>query len=300
MGLLAELRKFMVAKLKLKAMSGTNLKNGVPMSPKFSLSLLFALPLLACSGSDTDDAVDSGTDTDTAPEDVLVTFDFNISNCNTGVAVEGLELCDLMPEFEEDTCATSDSNGLAQITWTNPPVSSNYLTLGSHPNYADALIVGHYTEANYEFWLDAMAAGDSLDVNFCFFLDQDTDAFFSGGGLVREEGMGHVWYGLYSNEGYDVSGAVVELHNAEGELAATSYYQGGVTGEINVDLTETSGRGAVLFPNVAPGEYTVKVTHETLNCVSEGWSFLETDTNAFPVPVQAGAVTNGFVGCSLK
>ena len=38
------------------------------MSPKFSLSLLFALPLLACSGSDTDDAVDSGTDTDTSSD----------------------------------------------------------------------------------------------------------------------------------------------------------------------------------------------------------------------------------------
>lgn len=268
-----------------------------------SLTVFLSLSLLACSGSSTDETTDSGavdTSADTASEDVVVVRNFSVTNCNTGAAVEGFEICDSPTVSGVETCGTTDANGQTSTTWVNPPLASDVWIKGTHPEYSTGIATGFYDEDGYNATLELIESGGSVQGNLCFFNKATSSTFLAGGELVAEEGMGQVWFVLYSNDNDDVSGATVEFYNADGELVEQAMYQAGMTGDLKPDATETSGRGGVLGYNLTPGDYTVKITHETLDCVSDGWAYKEAEANAIPVPVQADTWTYTYVDCSPR
>ena len=269
------------------------------MSRLSSLSVLLALPLLACSSSEEPSESDSGA-TDTAPSDVVLDRYYTVNNCNTNAPIEGLELCDSPIETGVETCGTTDANGQVMTTWINPPLATNVSIKTSHSEYPTVITTGHYDEDGYNTAVEIIEEGGRVEGTLCSFNKSTSDDFMAGGDLTPEEGMGQIWFGLYSNDNDDVSGAVVESTNAEGELVDQVMYQGGVTGALNPEATTTSGRGRLIGYNLLPGDYTVTVVHDSLDCVSEAWAFQELEPNVIPVPVEANTWTNAFVDCSPR
>ena len=157
------------------------------MSRLSSLSVLLALPLMACSSSE--EPSDSGA-TDTAPSDVVLDRYYTVNNCNTNAPIEGLELCDSPMETGVETCGTTDANGQVMTTWINPPLATNVSIRTSHSEYPSVITTGHYDEDGYNTAIEIIEAGDRVEGTLCSFSKTNSDNFMAGGELTAEEGMG--------------------------------------------------------------------------------------------------------------
>ena len=165
-----------------------------------------------------------------------------------------------------------------------------------HPDYSGSLRLGSYTEAQYSVWLAETEAYGSTASGFCLMTKSADQSWLDSGDVVLTEGKGHVWLSLYNDNGDSMMGAVVTLVDASGQSLGQTMYQHGMENALNPELTATSVAGKVLIANVEPGDYTLKIEHDSLTCESDGW--IQSDVpNEFPMPIMADHYTEADAHC---
>ena len=254
-----------------------------------SLTVFLSLSLLACSGSSTDEATDSGavdTSADTASEDVVVVRNFSVTNCNTGAAVEGFEICDSPTVSGVETCGTTDANGQTSTTWVNPPLASDVWIKGTHPEYSTGIATGFYDEDGYNATLELIESGGSVQGNLCFFNKATSSTFLAGGELVAEEGMGQVWFVLYSNDNddYDINNdqrvSGLDALTVINEVAAGRYID--ETSGMLLDPTEVDPWPGIYYDNNGDGRATALDALGVINHLGRASNLNESEGEQLP------------------
>ena len=251
----------------------------------------------ACNGDTSEDTGSAVVEDGEENPDASIVFDYSVWNCMTGDNLADVDLCDIEPLTDGDTCGTTDANGGVQITWENPPVSGDWSTSLMHPDYSGSLRIGSYDEAQYNVWLAENEAYGAVFGGFCLMTKSADESWLSTGNVTLEEGKGHVWLSLYNDNGDSMMGAVVTLVDASGQSLGQTVYQHGMKSALNPELTATSVAGKVLIANVEPGDYTLKIEHDSLTCESDGWIFQSDVPNEFPMPIMAEHYTEADAHC---
>ena len=261
-----------------------------------SASLPLLVVALSCDGESSEDSAIPSQDEVSNPEGTIV-FDYTVWNCMTGDTVADVELCDVLPVTDDDTCGVTDAQGGVRITWTNPPVSGDWATSLEHPDYSGSLRVGHYDESEYDVWRAETDAYGAKDGGFCLMTKEADQSWLETGDVTLEAAKGHVWLILYSDDGDSLYGATVTLEDESGQSVGQVVYGHGMKNSLNPDLTTTSVAGKALIANVEPGDYTLKIEHDSLTCESDGWIFASDVANEFPMPVMADMYTEADAHC---
>lgn len=279
------------------------------------MRLLPLLALLACSepteedpdsqgasqgAEDTDDSAGTAVDdtagnTDSGDSDAaLIPLRMTFTDGVTGVGIAGAEICTLVPESDEP-CPTTDANGLLETTWEVSEFT-NVLNRLAHPDYMTTLYVGRYDQDVHDGWMNTLKTSDAVEIGYWSLTPSIVTVYLATGGLSLDAGQGLAAYWLLSADGSSLDGARVVLENDSGEPVGQAFYHGADSSTIDSDLTATSTAGSVGFVNVPPGEYTLRVFHDTLTCMPF-FAFASDIPNVTTVPVEADSYTIGSLFC---
>ena len=103
-------------------------------------------------------------------------------------------------------------------------------------------------------------------------------------------------YWMVSADESSLEGAVITLEDASGAAVGDVRYQSGSRVTLDPTLTATSTAGVTAIANIPPGEYTLRVTHDSLTCIP-GFAFSSDLPNVTTVPVEADSQTIGNLFC---
>lgn len=252
------------------------------------------ISLIACAGTSSEDTGvgtgDSGDSADT------MTFPFTVSFYDglSGAPISGAEVCTVFPETDTP-CVTTDSMGTTDWSWETSGFT-NVLNRMTHANYMTTLYAGRYEQDVHDGWMETLETSDSIALEYWAYQPSNVEAYLATGNVVQEDGKGGILYWLLGADGSSVDGAVITLENDSGESVGEVRYGAGMTNTLNPDLTATSIAGLVVIANVTPGEYTLRVTHNTLTC-EPGFAYASGVLNTTTVPAEADSQTLGNFYC---
>ena len=254
---------------------------------KFYFSAVFAV-LAACTEDKKGDTAESIEET-VDP----ITFFFPAANSITEEPVEGAELCVIIPE-DLTPCLSTDDDGEIEYTWESPS-RTNILNRLTHPDYIMTLNTGFYNDAMKESWEPQIEENGKVQITYAMHTATAVDSILTLSGLSREEGKGHLAYILAGAEGLSVENAVITLKNDAGETAGSTVYgdPDGSSVTLDTSLSATSSSGGFSVLNVAPGQYTLEIAHESLSCTGS----VSSQPNALHLPIEADTLTRGFLAC---
>ena len=111
--------------------------------------------------------------------------------------------------------------------------------------------------------MTALETSDAISLGYIAFTPEMVAAYLDTGSLVAE-GMGLALYRMFSADGSPLDGAVFTLEDDAGAPVGQVRYQSATTTVLDSTLTATSTAGVTGIANVPPGEYTLRVAHDTL------------------------------------
>jgi hypothetical protein len=260
----------------------------------FKRTALFSLTaLIACTGEKEKDA---GTLDDTQAEDVSIDFSLNFYDAFTDAALVGAEHCVLEPELGENSCHTTDENGVIEWTW-EAPVETNFLSRLTLENYFTTLYLGRYDEEVGASWEALFVDTGVVQMDNYALSDTIINMSLQSAGTAHQDGMGHTLYGLASMDESSMAEAAIELTNEAGEpVGEVLYANEGGTG-FDATLETTSSRGVVTIANVPPGTYTLTLVSSDFGCVA-GRSWASDVANTVTVVIEADTMTMGSLACA--
>jgi hypothetical protein len=266
------------------------------------LLLPIALVLVACGGSGdadpgdtTDTALSADTGTDPGPAAGSVLFRGWVTDGATDEVVEGGELCVLEPEQDAEPCATSDADGMVEWTWLSP-TESNFTAQFTLEGYTTLLYLGHYDDEVATVYSRAMETEGAVSITYRVFTTSVISWWLGKGEITMDDGAGHIFVMVTgATEDTALDGMTASLSDGSG----TVVYWGADALTLNPALVASSVAGSVVIGNVAPGNHTVNVAHESLGCDNvRAW--LVDAPNAYTVPVQADTVTVIHISCASE
>ncbi len=262
-------------------------------------TLLFTLSaLIACSGDKTDEGSDSGGQDDTQDEVSPIDFVLNYTDGVTGLPLVGAEVCVLEPELDGEDCYTTNEDGSAEWTWAEPFETNvlHRLTLG---DYFTTLYTGRYDDALGELWEEFFEETGVVELNYFTWSENVANATLQMAGTAYEDGMGHVFYALVSQDGSPMSGATAALTNEAGEAVGELLYINAHGAGFDTTLESTSTSGGVAFINVEPGTHTLTLTSGDFSC-TPGFAWHSDVDNVVTLPTEADTITGGTLACSAS
>ena len=262
---------------------------------RITLSLtLSLLTLSACTGEDSEDTADLSGE-DTAVAGTTYSFEVGFYNGLTGAGIAGAEVCTLIPEDQSEPCQTTDELGMFSSEWTLDSYTNVLMRLTAD-EYMTTLYTGRYDAEIEAAWTELMETDGMLYGTYYGYRESDVMTYMSTGNIEPEAGKGHIVYWLLSADESALDGAVITVENEAGESVGEVAYQAAMANMLNEDLTSTSASGIFVVGNLDVGEYSVRVSHETLTCEA-GFAYISGVANVVTVPVEADSVTQGTLGC---
>ena len=256
--------------------------------------LLPLLVLLACSGSDPEPTDSSDPGDSAAPEDsgntdaTAIPLRMTFTDGTTGMGIDGAEVCTLLPETD-GPCLTTDADGVIETDWTQSEYT-NVLNRLTRDGYMTTLYTGRYDEEVYEGWMTGLETSDAIELGFSAFTNAAVGAYLGTADAAPVAGEGHALIFLLSGDGSSLDGASLVLENDAGEAAGQVLYQAPDSISLDASLTATSTAGVVTIINANPGEYTLRISHDTLSCVP-GFAYSSYVPNTTTVPVGEDSLT---------
>lgn len=158
------------------------------------------------------------------------------------------------------------------------------------------LYTGRFEEDVYEGWMTALETSDAISLGYIAFTPETVAAYLDTGNVVAEAGTGLALYQMFSADGSPLDGSVFTLEDDAGAPVGQVRYQSATTTVLDSTLTATSAAGVAGIANVPPGEYTMRVAHDTLTC-TPGFAFSSDVPNVIRVPIEADTQTFGSIVC---
>lgn len=256
-------------------------------------SFLFSLStLIACSGDDkTEDTSD--TQEGVAP----IVFSMSFTDGFNEAPLVGAEICVLEPELvDQEDCITTDAMGLVEWTWMEP-AETNFLNRLTLPDYMTTLYLGRYDDQVSEMWTAAYGEGGVVELENFAFSESIVDLMLQIGGTSHQDGSGHAFFGLLSQDEGSLAGATLKLTNDSGESVGEALYVNAAGTGFDTSLETTSETGFATIANVPPGTYTFTVDSPDFTC-TPGFAWRSDVANTTTVVVEADSMTMGSMMCT--
>jgi hypothetical protein len=256
-------------------------------------SFLFSLStLIACSG---DDKVEDTSDTQEGVAPIV--FSMSFTDGFNEAPLVGAEICVLEPDLgDEEDCISTDAMGLAEWTWMEP-AETNFLNRLTLPDYMTTLYLGRYDDQVSEMWTAAYGEGGVVELENFAFSESIVDLMLQIGGTSHQEGSGHAFFGLLSQDEGSLAGATFELSNESGESVGEVLYVNAAGTGFDTSLESTSEAGFATIANVPPGTYTFTVDSSDFTC-TPGFAWRSDVANTTTVVVEADSMTMGSMLCT--
>ncbi|HCH64208.1 MAG TPA: hypothetical protein DFR83_15500, partial [Deltaproteobacteria bacterium] len=239
--------------------------------------------------TDSAEADDSGE-----ADGVSIPLRLTFSDGVTGVPIADAEFCAVLPAIEP-ACQTSDAAGMIETTWETAEYT-DVLSRLTHPDYLTMLYTGRYEQDVHDGWTTALESNDAVSIGYIAFTPAMAAGYISTGDVTIEAGTGMALYWMVSADESSLEGAVITLEDASGAAVGDVRYQSGAGVTLDPTLTATSTAGVTAIANIPPGEYTLRVTHDSLTCLP-GFAFSSEIPNVTTVPVEADSQTIGNLFC---
>jgi hypothetical protein len=263
---------------------------------RISLSLALSfIALSACTGGDSEDSGEPDAEDTAIDEASPYSFEIGYYNGLTGVGIAGAEICGVIPEGQEEPCQTTDELGMLWPEW-NIDGYTNLLMRLTADEYITTLYTGRYDSEVEAYWTELMETDGTVYGTYYGYRETDVMAYMASGNIEPETGKGHIVYWLVSADESALDGAVITVENDAGESVGEVAYQAAMVATLNEDLTSTTASGIFVIGNLDAGEYSLRVSHETLTCEA-GFAYISGVANVVTVPVEADSVTQGTLSC---